>query len=365
LYVVRELTKAEQTALWPAFVRAQGRYHFTQLPAYQRFLRSCYGYRTVCLGVFEAHRPNELLALLPASVRPRLLPSKKSLISHPFYEYGGWLTSSETTVDGEAFVAALRATMKKRRIASWDVRFNAGCQSAIRERLTITDSVECAELPLVEDPQKMLASIGRAARKAVKRGQKSDLRYARRTDRETLLRFYETFKGHMRRRFGTPPVSRKHFFLLQELYGDDVWLIEVTTPSGEPLAYLYGISAGKRVHLLHTVETEHQQSSLRPADYAHWAMAQLTAARGIEWMDFGFARYEGQKLFKKKWGCRFLDTHDYRLDATEQRGPKKSLLPLPDDFGERAQAFAAKMWQKTPTLGEEWVGHHIRRILCR
>jgi len=357
MYQVQSLLPTD--ARWPGFLRAQSRSHFSQAPAYLEFLEECYRYRPRCLGVFQG---GALVGLLPAIERPRIVFGARAYLSSPFYEYGGWLT--EPNLDGPAFVEGVRDAMKQRRVARWDVNFNGGCSTSINEQLKIVDSVECAELRLGASPEAILKTLGKAARKAVRRGQNSELVFFRRQSDQQILRFHDVFKGHMRRRFGTPPFSRDHFLLLQKHFGALAWLVEVQSDSGESLAYLYGIQQGKRIHLLHTVETEHNCESLRPADYAHWGLCLLAAEQGAEWIDFGFARYEGQRRFKKKWGCEFSQTHIYQLQA-DAAASHPSAFELPPDLGAKLQDVAAKLWMKLPPTGEEWLGHQIRRFLCR
>ena len=97
----------------------------------------------------------------------------------------------------------------------------------------------------------------------------------------------------------------------------------------------------------------------RPNDLLHWEYICSAIERGCTHFDFGSVRYDGQRLFKSKWGCELIDQSYWLLPTGAQE------LRTLDSSSDTMQRFS-QMWAKyMPRPIAERFGPLIRQALAR
>ena len=120
------------------------------------------------------------------------------------------------------------------------------------------------------------------------------------------------------KRLGVPPHKIDYYARSLEVFRDDMLLAIARAASGTPIAGLLGFSCGQRVSIINSVSDE-AHWNLRANDLLHWEMTRGSAKSGHHVFDFGSVRYEGQSLYKGKWGAEFKDHSNYLLSDDKRQ----------------------------------------------
>lgn len=355
--LIREFADREA---WDAFVEGHPEARFCQLFGYSELCERVYGYRP---RYFAFEQDGALLGVLPA-MDARSLVFGRKLVSQPFLEYGGFLLQPGLCrADREAIVELMRGELRALGIAFLELH---GVQGLLDEptgaRIPAASPHQIAELMLDDITEEQLWSerVAYAVRKAVRQAEKKGLNARSQCD-ESVLRsdFYPLYVRSMMR-LGVPPHPLRYYLEAHERLGARMkifWAVR----EGRPVAGLLGFVCGRRVNIVNTVSDERFWSD-KPNDLVHWAFVRWALAEGCEVFDFGSVRYEGQAVYKRKWGCRFLP-HAHRFLAADDG--KASHAPTFDSHSKLMRRLS-KIWQAfVPSRIATVIGPPIRRQLVR
>jgi hypothetical protein len=97
----------------------------------------------------------------------------------------------------------------------------------------------------------------------------------------------------------------------------------------------------------------------RPNDLLHWEYICHAIERGCAYFDFGSVRYDGQRLYKSKWGCTFIDQAYGFISARSQ--PVRTF----NSSSSTMQRLAAVWARYMPQRLADRLGPAIRQVLAR
>jgi lipid II:glycine glycyltransferase (peptidoglycan interpeptide bridge formation enzyme) len=159
------------------------------------------------------------------------------------------------------------------------------------------------------------------------------------------------------KRLGVPPHKFDYYARSLEVFRDDMLLAVARTASGTPIAGLLGFSCGNRVSIINSVSDE-AYWNLRANDLLHWEMIRRSAESGHSIFDFGSVRYEGQSLYKRKWGAEFEDHSNYLLSDDKWQ--------VVIDSSSNRMKQMSHLWSKyVPDAINRHLGPIVRRQLAR
>jgi CelD/BcsL family acetyltransferase involved in cellulose biosynthesis len=343
----------EDQAAWDHFAERHGEARFCHLFAYATALE-CYGYvpRNLCFL-----KDREIVGVLPAAQINTMFSGRK-LVSQPFSEYGGLLADPQLSGDdiAEIFSLAVAYSKESLNIKTIEIHGNHGVPDVWQKNLTVQSvPLHIAVLPLdrpVDDIWKKV--INYSARKAINQARGHGLEVVFECN-ETIIaeQFYPLYLSTMKR-LGAPPHKLSYFLHCCRAFGDKM-IIGWAKRGGEIVAGLLGFSCGNRVSIISTV-SDRRNWHLRPNDLLHWEFIKMAAETSHAVFDFGSVRYQGQRDFKKKWGCEFVEHENYFV------GPGRAGV---DSSSKSMQRMAALWARYMPSRLAQEVGPIIRRQLAR
>jgi hypothetical protein len=159
----------------------------------------------------------------------------------------------------------------------------------------------------------------------------------------------------MRDRHGTPPLPLAYWETCRQRLGP-AWRLFQAWHEGRPVAQLLGFSVGCRVAITTIVSDEERAWPVRAADAVHAGLLAAACREGNTTFDFGAARYEGQRRYKTKWGCRLVPYERviYPAGRRVADGPSAE---------SRAAAAARAAWRRLPLRWTAVLGPPIRERL--
>jgi len=194
-----------------------------------------------------------------------------------------------------------------------------------------------------------------SVRKAVHKAEREGLNAVEESSEACLTQEFYPRYLRMMKHLGTPPHPLEYFVALRRHLPDRLkvfWAVH----QGRFVSGLMGISTGKRANILHIVSDE-EYHHLRPNDLVHWRFIQWARNNGYKWFDFGVARYEGQRQFKKKWGTIL---QPYRIAHFSTSG-KKAGVPLGSH-----RSVVSWLWANlVPLRVTALLGKHLRKVYTR
>ena len=347
MYIFKKISF--QSKEYEKFIKNFENIHFTQTPEYCKFLTDAYSYEIVSVACFN--KSDTIVAILSGVVGLKLI-GKDNIKTSPFYEYGGLIASTE--IEPNFFISEFKSFMKGNKINSWTMNYNNNAPRSILENMFTYKKYKMASMGL-KDEQNLFDNVHRSVRKSIRKSIKSNLTAERVSSFEEITSFYQMYLEHMKNKFGTPPLSFKHFLRLESLFTSDFWLVKVSKDL-TPIAYLLSISTKNRLHLLHIVDSK-KHRILQPADFAHWTTFLLAYKQNIRWVDFGYVRYPGQESYKKKWGGIIESVSDKIIFANDR------IYKCNIEINE--YVFFRKIWSLLPLKVTAWIGPIIRKTLLK
>lgn len=344
-------------AAWDSFVTRHEEGRFCHLFGYAAVL-GCYAYipRNIC---FLKHR--EIVGVLPA-VQVNSAFFRPRLVSQPFSEYGGLLLDSGLGEDEVAEVFRALRTFGQRlgHVDAIEMHGNHGVPEHCRENWA-RPSVEyqVAVLPLNRSIDEIWRKVLEySARKqinqAVKQGLTVDF-----TCNEQVIRdhFFPLYLRSMKR-LGVPPHSVEYFLRCKQIFGERM-IIVWAKKGAKPIAGLLGFSCGGRVSIV-SIASDESEWSLRPNDFVHWELIKWAVEHNHGNFDFGSVRYQGQAVFKKKWGCNVIPHKLYVLPIRADAQPRAI------NSSSRSMTAMANLWSRyMPHSPARVIGPIIRKHLAR
>jgi len=288
---VRHLTVGQGPAwaAWNRFVVAHPDAAFCHLSGHLEALAVLYGPRVRAAMLVRGDEVRGTLAW----VHPR---GAGPAVSLPFYEYGGPLLAADASP--AEWTALLQA------VGAAEFRTATGWRGAA-ELVNRTPLHEFAVLPLEGGYEAILERCDRQVRKAVRKAERDGVQVIENRAVSALRRdFWPAYLRWMRDRHGTPPLPLAYWETCRCRLGP-AWRLFQAWHDGRPVAQLLGFSVGPRVVITTIVSDEALAWPVRAVDAVHAAFVATACREGYLKFDFGSARYEGQRRYKAKWGCRF------------------------------------------------------------
>jgi CelD/BcsL family acetyltransferase involved in cellulose biosynthesis len=351
--VVRQiLTLLEWTdaAAWDAFVHTHSESRYCQLFGYGSVV-GCYGYRPRYLAFM---RNRELVGVLPAAEVFSVLYGRR-WVSQPFSEYGGILFHPELSEeDVQGALLALSNYLRRSR-RSLEVHGNHGGITSLGTGRAVG---HIALLQLTADTDALWRRVVKpSVRNKVKQAQGHGVTVSFQSDQATLREAFFPLYLKSMKRLGVPPHKFDYYARSLEVFRDDMHLAVARTASGTPIAGLLGFSCGNRVSIINSVSDE-AYWNLRANDLLHWEMIRRSAESGHSIFDFGSVRYEGQSLYKRKWGAELEDHSNYLLSDDKWQ--------VVIDSSSNRMKQMSHLWSKyVPDAINRHLGPIVRRQLAR
>ncbi|HTT79714.1 MAG TPA: GNAT family N-acetyltransferase [Stellaceae bacterium] len=343
----------EDRAAWDCFAERHSEARFCHLFSYAAVLQ-CYGYvpRNIC---FLKNR--EIVGVLPATQINTMFSGRK-LVSQPFSEYGGLLAEPQLSADdiAEIFSLTIAYSRSTLNIKMIEIHGNHGVPNAWQQNWTVRSTpLHIAVLPLNRPPDELWQKVlNYSARKAINQARGYGLEVVFECDDEIIARHFYPLYLRTMKRLGAPPHKISYFLHCYRAFGDKM-IIGWAKRDGEIVAGLLGFSCGNRISIISTV-SDRRNWHLRPNDLLHWEFIKRAAETGHAIFDFGSVRYQGQRDFKKKWGCEFVEHENYFV------GPGRGGI---DSSSKSMQTMAALWARYMPSGLARGVGPMIRRQLAR
>ncbi|HEY8612956.1 MAG TPA: GNAT family N-acetyltransferase [Roseomonas sp.] len=345
-------------ASWDSFVEGHEEARFSHLWNYGA-VAECYGYKrqNICFAEGE-----KIVAVLP-TVQAKSILFGRRLISQPFSEYGGLLLSTtlnETKV-GEIFGLLKAFLGSNGAYGTLEIHGNHGVRAELRDATFLaTHTHRVAYLDVRKSEDDLWRNVlNHSARKSVSKAIKSGI-VATEECTEELIRddFFPLYLKSMKR-LGSPPHKLDYYIRCHKMFGDNMRILWANV-DGKRVAALLGFSCGKRINIINTV-SDPEYWSLCPNDLLHWMFICKAAAEGYSFFDFGSVRYQGQDVFKKKWGCHMEDHKQYFLSGSDAPTAAKTF-----DSSGGLMSTASKLWARyVPDAVSTHFGPAIRQQLMR
>jgi CelD/BcsL family acetyltransferase involved in cellulose biosynthesis len=347
-------------AAWDDFVLQHPEGRFCHLFNYSETAR-CYGFRArrICFTHRNAHRNGEIAALLPVTETSSYLYARR-LISQPFCEYGGLLIDARLTAgEADALIDSLqRYLAQSAPNAVLEIHGNLGVPPAQRARFAKQNPHALASLPLASGADHIWNKVVKyEVRKAVNQARRADVTVSQECTPALIRRdFYPLYAASMKR-LGVPPHKVDYYLDCHEMLGNRMqifWAIK----NSKRIAALLGFNSGARTAIVNTV-SDPRSWQYRPNDLLHWDYIRDAIERGCAHFDFGSVRYDGQRLYKSKWGCSLVD-QAYWFMATDPRRVRTF------DSSSAAMQRFSRLWSRyVPRPVADRFGPTIRRLLAR
>lgn len=341
---------------WDAFVNQHPEGRYSHLWGYRTALEKAYGYYCVYL---KFHCDGQLCGVFPSIKHPG---NNGWLISQPFTEYGGPLTTSLTPDGGRQFTDLMLSSARRENCRSIEVRGGMGCDANAESGGWIKQPMHSYAILQIDDPELLWKKVvTHEARKGVNKARKAGLLADIRTGPKAVQDpFYHEYLSSMKR-LGVPPHSNQFFEHLAAGIGDRLvasWVMD----GAKPAAILLGATSARRIHIF-VIASDPQAWPKRPSDLAHWELICWAHKVGLRVFDFGSARYGGQIQFKKKWG---VELHDYGFYLIAQTDAHAGLRSQTVQTSSKSMAAMSAIWRTTMPLSmTRLIGPSIRRYLTK
>ncbi len=338
---IKELTN-QTIDRWNDYVFQHPEATFFHRAEWKEVIERGFGHSMCC---FFAEDNGEIVGVLPlGQVKSRLFGN--SLVSLPFYVYGGIIASSDA--------AHLALTEKAKSLAhELDVDFLEfrNINRQFSDWPAKTDLYARFRKEIAPDVEQNLQNIPRKQRAVVRKGIQAGLtsEYDDNVDR-----FYESYALTLHAH-GTPAFPRKLFHILKEVFKQDCDILSIFKDEkmlasvmtfyyrDEVLPYYAGTSVDARKYKAH--------------DFMYWELMRRSCERGYKWFDYGRSKVgTGPYSFKINWGFEPepLNYEYYLVNAKE--------IPDINPANPKYRLFI-KAWQKMPFAMTKVIGPYIVRNL--
>lgn len=334
----------EDGSAWDAFVashRDSTNYHQY---GWRKVVEDSFGHRTMYLAA--TNRSNEICGILPfVQMKSRLFGS--FLVSLPFFNYGGLLTSQDS-------VAALLLN------ASRKMLFGTGVDHIELRHIKMCDDVVATKqhkvtmiLDLKQDEEEQWSGLDAKVRNQIRKADKNGLQ-AVMGHVELLDGFYEVFCRNMRD-LGTPVYGRNFFHNVLEEFPESTKILSITH-DGRTIASAL-LTWYKDTLEVPWASSNRDFRTLCPNNLLYWEAIRFAISTGAKRFDFGRSTPgEGTYKFKQQWGAKPVPLYwQYLLregDPLPEVNPKNPRYRL-----------AIQTWQRLPLMITNLLGPHIVRCI--
>ena len=338
---VRPFTN-EDTARWEHFVETCPSASFFHRIGWRDLLEGTFGHRTHYL---LAEHDAQIVGILPlAEVKSFLFGH--ALVSLPFCAVAGVASSDSHTT--EALHAAAQRLGDKLGVQHLELR-NPAAREAKWPRQELYAAFRKALAPEVEAnmlaiPRKQRAMV----RKGIKHGLASELD-------EGVERFFALYADNVHRH-GTPPLPKRYFEALLDIFRKDVEVLTVVDASGNPVSSVLSFYFRDEVLPYYAGDCV-QARELAANDFKYWELMRRACERGARIFDFGRSKAgTGPYDFKKNWGFEPAPlAYEYCLY-------KRKSIPQNNPLNPKYRAFIA-LWKCLPMPVANALGPHLVKSL--
>jgi FemAB-related protein (PEP-CTERM system-associated) len=206
--------------------------------------------------------------------------------------------------------------------------------------------------PLLREVEANLLAIPRKQRAMVRKGIKNGLASVLELDVERFFRLYAD-NVH---RHGTPPLPRRYFRSLLEVFGSDAEILTVIDAQGRPVSSVLSFYFRDEV-LPHYAGDALEARELAANDFKYWELMRRACERGVRVFDFGRSkRGTGPYDFKRNWGF------EPKPLAYEYRLYRRDRIPENNPLNPKYRALIA-LWRRLPLPMANALGPHLVRSL--
>jgi FemAB-related protein (PEP-CTERM system-associated) len=279
-----------------------------------------------------------------AEVKSRLFGH--ALVSLPFAVYGGPVADDREAAD--ALIDAAVARAEQLRVEHLELRDRA----ARRPEWPRQDLYVTFRRDIAQDPEANLNAIPRKQRAMVRKGIKNGL--AGEVD-ATAERFFALYADNQHRH-GTPPLARRYFDRLRDIFGGACEILTIVDAKGSPVSGVLSFYFRDEV-LPYYAGDMPSARDLAANDFKYWDLMRRACERGVRVFDYGRSkRGTGSFDFKKNWGFEPAPlAYEYRL-------LRRADIPQNNPANPKYRAFIA-LWRRLPRAAAIALGPHIVRNL--
>src|SRR5215468_805667 len=322
---------------WEAFVQRCAQGTFFHRIEWREIIEDVFRHRPHYL---IAERDSEITGVLPlAEVRSLLFG--KALISLPFCVYGGPAANDNDTE--RALIDAAVDLARSLEVDYLELRNRSvKCREWPQQELYVTFRKELApeaESNLLAIPRKQRAMV----RKGIGRGLKSEID-------PSIDRFFALYADNMHRH-GTPPLGRRYFERLSELFGDRCEVLTVSDAHGRPLSSVLSFYFRDEV-LPYYAGDDMAARDLAANDFKYWELMRRACERGLKVFDCGRSKRDtGSFDFKKNCGFEPTPlTYEFCL-------VRRTSVPQNNPLNPKYRAFIS-LWRHLPLGVANALGPH-------
>lgn len=325
-------------ARWEAFVRDCAEATFFHRIGWRGILERSFGHRTHYL---LAERGAEVAGILPLAEVKTLLFGH-ALVSLPFCALAG-----VAAADAEAAAAlqqAAQALGERLKVQHLELRHSRPRVPGWPQQ----DLYAAFRKPILPEVEANLLAIPRKQRAMVRKGIGNGL--AGRLD-EDVDTFFALYADNVHRH-GTPPLPRRYFQALREVFGRDAEVLTITDAGGTPISSVLSFYFRDEV-LPYYAGDALAARALAANDFKYWELMRRACERGVKVFDYGRSkRGTGPYDFKKNWGFEPAPlAYEYCLYRRES-------IPQTNPLNPKYRALIA-LWRRLPLRVANALGPHL------
>lgn len=328
---------------WDRFVESHADAYNYHRWGWRRVIEETYGHKPYYLVASEAGSLRGILPLF--SIRSRLFGN--SLVSVPFFSYGGVLANSPAAAEALLQKAGeLASQTGARHVELRQAReFSHGWEQT-RSKVTM-------EVLLPSTPDELWRRFSTGHRNKIRKSQKSGFRVEW-GGAEAVRKFYPVFAANMRN-LGTPVYPRKWFEVICERFPGEIQILTIHQES-------HVAAAAFLAPYRDTLEVPWSASlpDIRK-QYSHylmyWSFLEWAIQKGFRRMDLGRCTPgSGTYDFKCHWVCQ-----EHPLDWYYWLAPGSAMPSVKNDSPR--YHLAIQLWKHLPLAVANQLGPHIVRAL--
>lgn len=321
-----------------------GPYH---LFAWKQAVEKAYYHRGIYLiAEDEQGRIKGLFPLI--LMKPPFL--KAVLVSLPFCDYGGVLSSNSDATDELITHAIDLASQQK---AELDIR----CVSAVpflqsSPLFSVSNHKARMSLDLPESSDALWSAFKSKLRSQIRKPQKEGLTFQMGSS-ELIDSFYLVFSRNMKD-LGSPVHAKEWFQAVLDAFGQRAH-VGVVYQEDQPIAAGIVLDCRDRVSIP-WASTLREYNTLSPNMLLYWGFLEYACSSGFQSFDFGRSTPdEGTYRFKEQWGARPETLFWYAgvEKQNAQHAASKSNI----------REFAEKAWSQLPQAVADRLGPRVRRFI--
>jgi FemAB-related protein (PEP-CTERM system-associated) len=327
---------------WDRFVDHCPEATFFHRSQWRGVIESIFRHRTHYLYV---ERGDKIVGILPlAHVASGLFGS--SLTSLPFCVYGGAAVSepaARAILHNYAHELALSLKVGHLELRNREITE----QDWLHRDLYAT-----FRKPLLADPVANFDAIPSKRRNMVRRAAKAGLSVVL---NDTVDRFFPLYADNVHRH-GTPPLPKRYFRALANVFGPDQEILTVLDATGRPVSSAFLFYFRNEI-IPYYVGDCVEARNLAANDFMYWEIIRHAALRGCRMFDWSRSKKgTGSFEFKRTWGFEPQPLcYEYLLVSGNSVPEHNPLNPK--------YRLLIKLWQKLPLPVANLIGPHIVKSL--